>query len=499
MSGLFGTLNTATRGLNAQQVALQTTSHNLSNVNTPGYTRQRVTMQASLAQSLPGVGQIGTGVNISGIHRVADHYVTTQLRNGQSILETYTNKSHILGQLETVFNEPSETGLGNQISEVFAAWSNLSSNPEVATSKTMVAQQSETLTDILHHMSTQMSNLYGDTVGEINKSALDANSGLLQLERLNHQIWQASVRGEAPNDLLDQQDRILQDLAKTVDIQVERDQFNRAAVSIDGQTILDPQTRKELVVVTGHDDLGNPIISGDEVIEGLNYEVGQFLVREEGEEDTLLTEIELQSGSAKGAQEALQVIEKFQTDLNDFAYSFATAVNTIHSHDGEGIDFFEFDSENVAATLRVNNDILEDPTIINAGRDLDNSIAGDGTRAAAIAALQNGNLPYEVEEWTFDEDSLQIHSAEAGGASIFSRYNTMVTEMGIIKQQEDNMMETQGALVNLLEQRQESISGVDINEEVVNMMKYQSAFQANSRVLQTLSDMLDTLINRTGV
>lgn len=498
MAGLFGSLNTSTRGLHAQQTALQTTSHNLANANTPGYTRQRVTMQADLPQSVAGIGQIGTGVTISGVERIADQYVNTQLRNGNSILSTYEEMSDILAELEAVFNEPSDVGLGNQISEVFASWTNLASNPEVATSKTMVVQQSETLTDIMQHMANQMSSLHGNTVSEMDKSALDANSNLLQLERLNQQIWQASVRGETPNDLLDQQDRILENLANTVDITVEKDRYNRAFISIDGQTVLNENTRNELVVVTGTDENGNPIVSGNETIEG-DYSLGQFLIKEGTDESATFSRIDLESGSAKGAQDALAVIEDMQAELNHFAYSFATAINTIHSNDGEGINFFEFDPDNVAASLRVQEDIANDPTIINAGRDLNNELSGDGTRASAIAALQNANLPYNVEDWTFDEETLKLEEATRAGSSIYSRYNTMVTEMGIIKQQQDNMRANQDALVGLLEQRRESISGVNMNEEVVDMIRYSSAFQANSRVLSTISEMLDTLINRTGV
>lgn len=498
MSGLFGSLNTATRGLHAQQTALQTTSHNIANSNTAGYTRQRVTMQADLAQSYPGIGQVGTGVTISGIERVSDQYVNTQLRNGQSILEMHSEKSEILAQLEAVFNEPSDTGLANQISEVFASWTNLASNPEVATSKTMVVQQTETFTDIVHHMANQMNDLHTDTVAELDKSALDANSNLIQLERVNQQIWQASVRGETPNDLLDQQDRILSELASTVDIEVEKDRFNRAIVSIDGQTVLNENTRNELAVVIGQDDTGNPLFSNGDTLEG-EATVGQFYVRQTNTEEPSYTAVELSSGSAKGAQEALAVIEDMQADLNDFALSFATAINMIHSNDGEGIDFFEIDPDNPSSSIRVQSDLIDDPTLIVTGRALDNSISGDGTRASAIASLQNALLPSDSEDWTFNPETLKIDEAQGSGVSIFSRYNSMVTEMGIIKQQEDNMVSTQQALISLLEQRRDSISGVDINEEVVDMIKYSSAFQANSRVLQTLSDMLDTLINRTGV
>ncbi|MCD6633693.1 flagellar hook-associated protein FlgK, partial [Lactococcus cremoris] len=87
----------------------------------------------------------------------------------------------------------------------------------------------------------------------------------------------------------------------------------------------------------------------------------------------------------------------------------------------------------------------------------------------------------------------------ANGTSVVNGYNDIVTEIGITKQQSDNMFASQEDLVQLLDQRRQSISGVSINEEVASMIQHQSAFQANSRMISTISEMLDTLINRTGV
>ncbi|GEN51548.1 flagellar hook-associated protein FlgK [Alkalibacterium pelagium] len=503
MSGLFGTLNTATKGLNAQQTALQTIGHNVANANTTGYTRQRVTMQADLAQSVAGVGQIGTGVRIGNIDRVSDQYVNTQLRDAHSTTEKHKSLSDIIGQLEATFNEPSDTGLSNQISEVFNAWTYLASNPEQASARTMLVQTTETFTDTIHHMANSMDSLHKDTLNELDKSALDANSTLKQLENLNHQIWQASVRGFTPNDLLDQQDRLLTDLAGKVDITVERDRFNRVSVDVAGTNVLDSSSRKELAVVTKEEN-GTFYLSNGDSVEGPEGEnlIGKVIVKNEAGSATFINP---QKGSMKGTQDALGVISDMQSDLNEFAFSFATAVNLIHSNGGDydngGVEFFnngELTKENAALNIRVSESLRKNPENVVSGKDLNNTFSGDGSRAQAIAGLQYQNLSLNSESWTFNQDSMKIEGSGVG-STLFSRYNSMVTEMGIVKQQEDNMLDTQSALMHLLTQRRESISGVDINEEVVDMIRYSSAFQANSRVLQTISEMLDTLINRTGV
>src|SRR5699024_4603904 len=127
------------------------------------------------------------------------------------------------GQLEAIFNEPSATGLNNNISEVFSSWTYLGSNPELATAKTMVAQNSETFTDTLHHMSNQIDSLHNGTVKDIEKDVLDFNAKIQQLDSLNKQIFNVTVKGESPNDLLDQQDKLLNDLAGIAGVETTYD------------------------------------------------------------------------------------------------------------------------------------------------------------------------------------------------------------------------------------------------------------------------------------
>ena len=477
MSGLFGTLNNATKGLLVQQSALQTTSHNISNANTEGYSRQKVTMVADNPYTLGGIGQLGTGVRIASIDRIIDPYVNNQLRNENSSLEKYSQKSDVLGQLEGIFNEPSTTGLNNNLSKVFASWTYLGSNPELATAKTMVAQNSETFTDTLHHMSNQIDNLHAGTVQNIVKNVSDVNSKVEQLDSLNKQIFNVTSQGQAPNDLLDQQDKILSELSGIAGVEASYDKFNRVSVSIGGQPVLTEDKINKVSVDTEATT------------------AGQLKVND--------TNIEIKSGTIKGSQEALVEIDVKKQDLNELAYTFATAVNKVHSDGGKGTDFFDLSETvdgNYAASIQVNKEILNDVSKINAGKNIESVVGGDGTRAQAIAALQNTKLDYSASpaEMKYNETTMTIDN-QSGGSTVAGAYNDSVTQMGIVKQQSDNMLDSQGSLVSLLEARRDSVSGVSINEEVTNTITYKSAFEANARIISVVSEMLDTLINRTGV
>ncbi len=477
MSGLFGTLNNATKGLLVQQSALQTTSHNISNANTEGYSRQKVTMVADNPYTLGGIGQLGTGVRIASIDRIVDPYVNNQLRNENSSLEMYSQKSDVLGQLEGIFNEPSTTGLNNNLSKVFSSWTYLGSNPELATAKTMVAQNSETFTDTLHHMSNQIDNLHAGTVQNVVKNVSDFNSKVEQLDSLNKQIFNVTSQGQAPNDLLDQQDKILSELSGIAGVEASYDKFNRVSVSVGGQPVLTEDKINKVSVDTEATT------------------AGQLKVND--------TNIEIKSGTIKGSQEALVEINVKKQDLNELAYTFATAVNKVHSDGGKGTGFFDLSETvdgNYAASIQVNKEILNDVSKINAGKNIETVVGGDGTRAQAIAALQNTKLDYSASpaEMKYNETTMMIDN-QPGGSTVAGAYNDSVTQMGIVKQQSDNMVDSQGSLVSLLEARRDSVSGVSINEEVTNTITYKSAFEANSRIISVVSEMLDTLINRTGV
>lgn len=473
MSGLFGTLNNATKGLNVQQSALQTTSHNISNANTEGYSRQKVNMVADNPYTLGGIGQLGTGVRIASIDRIVDPYVNNQLRNENSSLEMYNKKSEVLGQLEGIFNEPSTTGLNNNLSKVFASWTYLGSNPELATAKTMVAQNAETFTDTLHHMSNQIDSLHEDTVQDIEKNVIDFNAKVQQLDSLNQQIFNMTSQGQAPNDLLDQQDKLLGELTGIAGVEASYDKFNRVSITVGGESVLTEDSIAKMSVATDR--------------------AGQLTVNDKT--------VDITSGNIKGSQEALSEIDTKKQELNELAFTFATAVNTVHSDGGEGLNFFELGTDgNYAASIQVNKEILADVSKINAGKNIESVVGGDGTRAQAIASLQNTKLGYPVDPTgiEYDSDTMTIKN-QVGGSTVSGAYNDSVTQMGIVKQQADNMVDSQGSLVSLLEARRDSVSGVSINEEVTNTITYQSAFEANSRIISVVSEMLDTLINRTGV
>ncbi|MBP1042015.1 flagellar hook-associated protein FlgK [Vagococcus sp. BWB3-3] len=506
MVGLFGTLGTANKGLNAQQKALETTGHNIANANTPGYSRQRVNMQADSPYNVTGIGQVGTGVKINSIIRVVDDFVIGNIRTENSAYNYYSQKADVLGQLETIFNEtPFSKGLSSDLATYFDAWSKLGTNPELDNAKTIVLEDGNILTDTINHMAKQIAELSANSLSNLEKSTLDFNGKMQQLDTLNRQIYKVANDGSVPNDLLDQRDAILEGLSDFTKLATSFDQYGRVSVSISGQEVLTHNSLKTISVVVGKDTDGKALVSngGDSLkprdVIDQPLEIGQILISDNQTAEEYQA-LEMTSGAAKGLQEAMGELKQRMSELNNLAFGLAKSVNMIHSDNGKGIDFFELGTDdNFAINIKVNGDIKKDPSKINTGQDLANHEVGDGSRAAAIAKLKDLKLKYPIDlTGKYDQATMTIKNEE-GGLTFLGAFVDIVTKNGISKQQADNTVASQDYLLSQLEQRRDSISGVNINEEVSDVMRFQRAFQANSRVISVISEMLDTLINRTGV
>lgn len=441
MSGIFSTFNTANKGLIVQQAALHTTGHNISNANTAGYSRQRVDMKADLAFNYVGVGQLGTGVKIDGVVRMIDDYVSKQIRQENSVFNKYNTKSDILGQVEIIFNEPSDTGINANLGEMFDSWQELSKNPESLTQKSIVVEKSKTLAQSLNHMSKQLNNLKNNTVEDIGKNVMDFNSTVDKLDSLNKQIFNVSIKGQVPNDLLDQRDMLLKDLSGIANISTGFDKYGRVEISIGDQEVLKGADKNTMTVDVDQ----------------------QFKIGTEN--------ITIESGQIAGNLEGLDEINGRLNDLNDFTNNMATMINA--EHDPANPIFSDF---SMTGTIKVN--IANDK--IMAGNDI-NSPPGDGSRALKIAGLRNEKIGGPT------------------GTTIEGSYTNIVTSVGISKQYADNMVSNQEVLLDHLMLRRESTSGVSIDEEMTNVIKFQKSYQANARVISVLTEMLDTLINRMGV
>ena len=514
MSGLFGTLGTATSGITANQVALQTTAHNIANTNTDGYSRQRVHMTTKPPYVIAGTGTIGTGVNVTGVERVVDDFVRSQIREANSKYTYNTQKSDTLGQLEDILHEPSDDGVIKSLNTLTDSWQKLAENPELGTSKTLVVENANSFADSIHQMATQINQLHKDSISNLQKSVLDFNEKIDQLADINKKVFTLTSRGETPNDLLDQRDTLLKDISGLVNINTEFDEYGRTTLSVDGQTILDfkNETHNTLSVVVGTDANGNALVSARadsskaNVALGRQTEVGTvMLTKKDDAGNTAYSEIKTSEGDMGGYQESAREILEHMDELNDFIAKIGKATNMVMTGGQNKLDgFFTLgnDPSRYALDFKVNDAIAKDPSKIPAGKALDGTgSAGDGSRALAVSWAMKTKFKTPVRDAdldAYDESTMKFNESQ-DGQTFAETFNNIVTKNGISKQKADNMAAAQKVVLNNLENKNESMSGVNINEEMSDVIKFQQGFQANTRVLSVIAEMLDTLVNKTGV
>lgn len=539
MSGIFNTFNIAKRGMFAQQNAVNTTSHNIANANTEGYSRQRVHMETTPAFLKPGVGILGTGVDIASVDRIRDAYLDTQVRQENSILGQNRARQEVLQQVEMIFIETKETGLATVMDKMWDGWQELSKSPENSNARTIVSEAAQSFTETLNHMYRQLDTLKKDSINLTEKKVLDVHSTIDQIDSLNKQIYKIVIKGETPNDLMDKRDLLLDQLSELVDLSTREDKFGRISISSGDQLLLANGDSlgegKQLSVVRGleHNEDGSvtfTLVRGGDSLNGITtftiaqedlddysfLKEGSIVYNEktwDGQDYTSLAPLELKEGELAGYQSISEELNLYQDQLNGLARAIAHGVNTLHTDDGDlPTAFFVGQGESTdlksitAGNIKVSQLVIADARNINT-KASPGMPDGDGSRALAIAQLRYARIP--VHEFTdqpdqaasslvYDKDAMAFEDV-AGGSTIDSHYKDIIAKIGISAQQAGRMVENQEALTSQLLHRRYSVSGVSIDEEVANMIQFQHAYQANASVISTLNMMLDTLINRLGV
>ncbi|MBK5251256.1 MAG: flagellar hook-associated protein FlgK [Peptostreptococcaceae bacterium] len=522
MSGIFQAFNVAKLGMQVQQYAVNTTSHNISNANTEGFSRQRVNLQTTQPFSYAGIGQLGTGVEVVSITRTRDELLDAQIRFENAIEGRFESGEAALEQVEMILLEPSDTGLNSTLGEFWNSWQELSKTPENVSAKTIVAQGAVTLTGTVNHLDGQMETLKADLTTLQTSKVYDANVLLGQINDMNDQIYRVNIKGMEPNDLMDRRDLLVDRLSSIINIETSLDKNGSMEITNreTGKILLDVNPKEpaememsvvqSVVFVEGDTDgewhltvslKGDPTDIHTVKTNVADYTQGDVIFtdpREDWNDGTvILTKPDLKEGALVGNTMAMTDISNYQDQLDLLVNGIAQAVNKIHNPDGVTVDFFTgqegepFTAENIS----VNAAILQDENLVQAGAVLDGP-AGDGSRALAIAQLRNGRFDMAaigLDLAGYDAVDMSVPSNAEGTFDSF--YKGIIATVGIDTQSAQRGLENQETLLLQLNQRKESISGVSIDEEVANLIQYQTAYQANARVMSTLTQMLDTLLN----
>lgn len=475
--GTFFGIEIGRRGIAAGQRALETTGHNVANANTKGYSRQEVVLATTSPYSYPGMGagQRGTGVQAQEVRRIREEFLDYQYRNEVKALGRWQVRQDTLEKLEAILNEPSDQGLSKLMDRFFDAWQNVARYPDTEGARSALRQEGMALADAFRHLADQINDLKADINSSIEVKVNEINSLARQIRDLNTQIVKAEAGNMAANDLRDRRDLLLDQLAEVVPIQVEEDRFGAVSIVVRDHTLLSGQKVNELAVEVGSGQVRWP--------DGAEYRLGR---QPYGTLEGLLEAVR-EDKSEPPTDPGL--IQSYQSRLDTLAKAIINGVNGLHVDglglNGEtGLDFFVGFG---AGSMKVNDVLLDTDGLSKIAAaikpDPNNPTPpppGDGSNALLIAQLR-----YKL--------------AVNGSATFGDYYNALVAELGVQGQEAERMVENQTVLTAGIDNRRLAVSGVSLDEEMVNMIRFQQAYNASARLITAVDEMLEVLISRTGL
>ena len=578
MSSPFFGLDIGASGLRAAQQQLDTAAHNVANANTTGYSRQTVRLVESAPYTFPAFnrtglpGQIGSGVTVASITRVRDTFLDSQAQAQASLKGQWDTRQEQLSKIETIFPEPSDSGLGSVISKYWSAWQDVASDPTSTAARTALTEQASSLAMELNRDSNQLGMIGTGIDQQVTQQVSTINDLASQIADLNGQIQRVTITGENPNDLMDQREQLLEQVSAIVPTHVLTQSDGTMTVLVGGVDLVSNVYARKMVAQT--DPATGKVTP--------SWSDGSAVNPPSGQMKALLDVRDVD-------------LAGYQSQLNSLAQGIADSTNALHesgvdAYGNKGLAIFTYYPGNAAGTLAVNQTVAADPKLVAASASA--NTPGDGSVAGMLADLQSATSytagvagtnvvsgmdlttnttarlmtvasgTATAQTYTFSStaaNTLTLTGADGshqtvnvtdmaiGGtqvlnfdqlgvkltlsaetstkaaadivtdlttsghdtmvvASLFTPsgttsdfYSGFVGKIGTASSQASEMSSNQQLVVDQLNTQIQQVSGVSLDEEATDMIRFQHAYQASARVITTMDEMLNTLINGTGL
>ena len=453
MSGLFGSLSVALSGLSVSQQEMETTSNNVANANTPGYTREVSDVTAADPVEI-GSLNVGTGVVLEKIESLRDPILQIQINQATQQNSALNASLTQLQQIQTQFASDS-SGIGADISNFFNSLQQLSPDPSDLTLRQGVLTAADTLaTDFnnaAQNLQTQRTNVDQNVV----QTVTQVNSLTSQIASVEQQIGNLQDANQGDNTLVDTQNNLIQQLSGLIDVQVIPTDQGITLATSNGTTLV---SGSQSFALTTESVAGNDGVQVQHIMAGTDDITNS-----------------LTGGSLAGLiQIRDQEIPSIETSLNQLATGLATNLNAANA---QGFDLETppvkgapiFSGVGAAATLTVS---MTNPALI--------AVSSDGTPGS------NGNLANLTAVANQDV---------ANGQTPIDAYSTLVGQVGSTTSNTSADADSSNLILQQLQDQNGSVSGVSLNEEASNLIQYQAAYQAAARVVSTVNLLLLDAVN----
>ena len=426
MAGLIGSLHSAGTGMSVSQASIQTTSHNINNINTPGYSRQRVEQSAKNAYSNPGYnssmgpGQIGTGVQATDVIRIRNTFYDFQYRSESHNYGEISIKYQHYTNIEKIFNEPSDSAISGSMSDFFSSWQELSKSPNDTGAKDIVIQNAKYLATNISDVKEKLDKLATQAEKKLNDDVVEINDMINQIRDLNKDIKLIEGSGKTPNDLMDKRDSVIDELSHKLNIE--------------------------------------------------NTEV-QKLINEKLENRTEVTLDELKnigdiSGEVQGSLDMINKISEYKSNLKELAKGLTKGVNNV-LNGATDQQIFIF-NDNGDPIIKANDKLVNNP------KDL-------------VITAEKAEKMYKLKDEKITIDGEDI--------TIGNYYNNIVQKLGNETKEVIRNEKNQSKLLEEIDNLRLNVSGVSLDEEMVNLIQFQHSYNASAKVISTIDSLLDVVVN----
>jgi flagellar hook-associated protein 1 FlgK len=453
VGGISSLMNLGSDALSAQAFALNVTGQNVSNANTPGYVRRD-----ALLQTQPITG----GVQATGVKRSVDTFLQARTNDATSLNSGASTRDNALASVESLFNDAAGSGLSSSLDALFSSFNQLSATPNDPTVRSAVLNAASNFAQNVNTTATQLSTQRNDLLTQSTDTATAVNNLTSQVAKLNSQVALTEATGGDASDLKDQRDALVQQISQKVNVHSFTDSNGKLNVTIGGASLV-------------QGDVANAISVGLATDGTMKISVGQST----GAADVTS---QVTGGTLGGMKQARDVdIVAVQQKLDSFTYDVATAVNTQHAagygQDGNtGRNLFSVTGPTGAALS-----IAVDPAMV--GRP-------DLVAAASTAATLPGGADNAVLLGQLANNKVASGSTRTADES----YSDIVGIVGQMKASSAQDSTVRAAVLTQAQSMEDAVTGVSTDEEMVNLSRYQRAYEAASKLISTADELLAGLI-----
>lgn len=492
MPNTFFGLNISTLGIHAANANLNVTANNIANEYTKGYSRQVAYQQATTAIKVhQKYGMIGSGVEVTSVERIRNNYYDVKYQENQTRLGENSSKYYYMLKIEDLFNEAKVDGFTEEFDNLYNAIQELKKDPSDPTARSTYLNYAESFIEYMQEIKTDLKLEQEDLNAEINNNVNKINSLAEEIASLNKQINVIELTGAHANELRDRRSVLLDELSQITEITTYEEKYDNGksdfTVKIGGATLVSDFDYYTLKVEARTESANPEDVVG---LYNIYWSHGQeFNPSASGIEGTLKGLMDVRdgnNGTATGSKDSYPInckgVPYYIKQVNEFLDNFTKTLNEVHA---KGTNLYGDPANNIDVFVKspqgkytINDDIKKDPKLLATAYDYT-----DG-----------------VSQYDLVEELLATKKANTyNGGTANEFLQAIVTDIAVDTRKVKTFSENYENMKTAIENQRQSIMGVDKDEEAMNLIKFQEAYDLNSKVISVMAEIYDKLIQQTGV